>query len=272
MFANGLRAKFTRIALYRLLNLSVILLIISTFYGCSSTKNMSQLAMPQVNAARIIYKDTATFSLDFRMQGADIRYTTDGEAPTKTSTKYNGTITVKQPIVIKAKAFCRGFLPSETLQLESIQQGARIDSIYTVPKAPYTAQLGKTLHNNQFGDSNLHQHWLGFQDSVTVICLYFDKPTYLQTVEISVLQNQGSWIFLPYSYEVFDETGNNVGEIDLIGGQEDSPNESPIFHIGVEKKPYKSLCIKLETMQAIPDWHPAKGEKPWLFIDEIIVR
>ena len=43
-------------------------------------------------------------------EGAEIRYTTDGTEPTKTSTKYTKEIAISSSIVIRAKLFCDGWL------------------------------------------------------------------------------------------------------------------------------------------------------------------
>ena len=63
---------------------------------------------------RVIF-GSKTFNLSLSLpegspEGAEIRYTTDGTEPTKTSTKYTKEIPVSSSIVIRAKLFCDGWL------------------------------------------------------------------------------------------------------------------------------------------------------------------
>ena len=46
-------------------------------------------------------------------EGADIRYTLDGNEPTSSSTLYTGAFTVAPPVMIKAKGFKTGMLDSD---------------------------------------------------------------------------------------------------------------------------------------------------------------
>jgi hypothetical protein len=48
-------------------------------------------------------------------EGAEIYYTTDGSAPTTSSTKYSGAITVSTPTTIKAIAVKAGMEDSDVL-------------------------------------------------------------------------------------------------------------------------------------------------------------
>ena len=149
MSVSGVRAKFIRTSLVlcdvmRYINLLAFACWL--FLGCLSTRYSPQLAKPQVENERVLLADSTIFSLDFRLKNTIITYTTDGSEPTRYATKYSSPITVTSASVMLAKAFHAGFLPSETLRLEAIAQGTKIDSI-AVPTAqkPYTAQLGKTL-------------------------------------------------------------------------------------------------------------------------------
>ena len=63
---------------------------------------------------RVVYgSKTITLSLSLpegSPEGAEIRYTTDGTEPTKSSTKYSKEFTISSSTVIRAKLFCDGWL------------------------------------------------------------------------------------------------------------------------------------------------------------------
>ena len=63
---------------------------------------------------RVVYgSKTITLSLSLpegSPEGAEIRYTTDGTEPTKSSTKYSKEFTISSSMVIRAKLFCDGWL------------------------------------------------------------------------------------------------------------------------------------------------------------------
>ncbi|MNY68403.1 hypothetical protein D3C86_2061590 [compost metagenome] len=53
----------------------------------------------------------------------------------------------------------------------------------------------------------------------------------------------------------------------------ETPNsENLIFDAGFE--PQQLSCIKLvaKPLSKLPAWHPGKGEKAWVFVDEVFVN
>lgn len=90
--------------------------------------------------------------------GTVIRYTTDGSEPTTSSTPYQSTITIRQNTVIRAKAFCTGWLsPMSTVQSYIfLGRNMSIPVISIVTKNSYLndASIGILHSNNNSSKTN----------------------------------------------------------------------------------------------------------------------
>jgi hypothetical protein len=113
-----------------------------------------QLAPPQTQSSRIIASPSTSISFDFRLEGANIRYTTDGTEPTENSTIYTQPLNYNGFETLKAKSFKAGFLPSEATIVELI--GARshpFDSIAVAPAMKISRKTGWVLRQKQLNCS-----------------------------------------------------------------------------------------------------------------------
>ena len=95
-------------------------------------------------------------------EGAEIRYTTDGTEPTKTSTKYTKEIAISSSIVIRAKLFCDGWL-SPVSSVQSYIYHYRyptipIISIVTNDKYLNDSKIG-IFANNQSHEKSKQKDW-----------------------------------------------------------------------------------------------------------------
>ena len=68
----------------------------------------TQVATPTFNPVAGTYNETQSVTLSCNTDGATIRYTTNGDTPTSSSTPYSSAISVTQTTTIKAKAFKDG--------------------------------------------------------------------------------------------------------------------------------------------------------------------
>ena len=78
------------------------------------TVTMPTLDAPVFTPVAGTYADSVTLSIACANEGAEIRYTTDGNEPTETSTLYSSPITLTATTTVKAKAFMTNWLTSET--------------------------------------------------------------------------------------------------------------------------------------------------------------
>ena len=87
----------------------------------------SKLASAKVDylpaAAPVITVQDGTMTMTSATAGATIRYTTDGSAPTQSSTVYSGPVSIAKGTTVKAYAIASGYNASATMQLTYTDNG-----------------------------------------------------------------------------------------------------------------------------------------------------
>jgi hypothetical protein len=241
--------------------------------GQMAAQQPLQLAPPQTENTWLLAEQEQVVAFDFRLAGAEIRYTTDGNEPTEASPIYTKPLSTKGLRVIMARSFKQGFVPSATTTIQLVQPGCfPIDSIAIAPAAKkYVANGWKTLCDGTLGDDYFHENWLGFDEKAVEIKLFFSKKRKVSKLDIGYLRNQDSWIFDPASVEVFNETGRLLATFFSSQSEMKLPNERSFISLTLPPGKHKSLTIKVKGLPTIPDWHPGKGGTGWFFLDEVVV-
>ncbi len=252
----------------------IFLLVSFGLVAFSVASQTLQLAPPQTPATRLLLEPGTAVSFDFRMKNAVIRYTTDGSEPGENSPFYQQPISVTEPARIKAKSFCDGYLPSETKTVQVIHFAAgSIDSIAISPlPEKYVANGWRTLCDGQFGDENFRENWLGSDRQEVALRCFFNKRKKVSKVSVSVMRQQGSWIFEPQAVEVFDKNGRLLASREIAGTAEERPSGLELVEISIPKKKYRELTLRLKALSSLPHWHPGKGQAGWIFVDEVFVE
>jgi hypothetical protein len=231
-----------------------------------------QLAPPQTASTRLFAKPGQTIAFDFRLAGAEIRYTTDGSEPGFSSPIYAKPLITKGLTIVKAKSFKLGFEPSASATVQLVQPGeVRVDSAAIAP-APkkYVANGWKTLCDGSLGDDNFHERWLGFDEKAVEVKLFFFRKRKVSKLDIGYLRNQGAWIFGPAEVQVFDEKGRLLASQVIADTAKEQVPAAAFIALTLPKARHKALTIKV-TGVVIPDWHPGKGGMGWIFLDEVVV-
>ncbi len=240
-----------------------------------------QLAPPYLRYNSVFFKKEARVSIEFDQAGTQIHYTLSGLEPTENDPVYKKPLRLKKEWnMLKVKAFGKGFRPSETVKVTFFKQKYAIQKIQTTkPNDRYPGEGPNTLIDGKGGIMNLNSStWMGFdQDTVTVV-LTLDKPRMVQRGMIHVLEHQAAWVFPPTWIETcfWDEDAKDWGV------PYDQPNRvvEPDSRIAGKSlwlgflesgKRTQKIRIKLVPLESIPDWHPGKGKRAWIFIDEIML-
>lgn len=118
-------------------------------------------------------------------------------------------------------------------------------------------------------------HWLGFRESGLNAVIDLGALTNVHNIELRFLQNQISWIFLPGNVRIsISEDGVNFNEIQN-SHFDNSLKDLDIKTFTVYGSPENVIqFIKIEAdhIGNCPDWHPGRGERGWLFVDEVVVK
>ena len=255
---------------------SLICLLIAQY---SFAQQLFQLAPPILKYQSAFFQEKTTLEIKFEQPGAEIRYTVNGDEPTEKDLLYSKPVVITgERVSIKAKAMGKGFLSSETVNVEFVKTGKAIQQInFTVPHTVYIPKNNNLLHDNIGGNTNYGSgEWLGYDSDTVEIDIILKKTEKVNAVLVNMLQDENSWIFLPEQILLFyyDESQKSYlplgKETFLNEGQ--SPKQCDAREI-IPKRTIKTNKLKLVLypLKKIPAWHPGKDNQAWLFIDEIQV-
>ena len=108
------------------------------------------------------------------------------------------------------------------------------------------------------------------------VLLQYQQAVTTHSVTLSTLTDVGGYIMPPLSIEVWG--GEEEHQLKLLGrvtpSQPDKVQPSALRGYEVKFSPTKLKWIKLVAVPVskLPAWHPGKGDKGWVFVDEILVN
>ena len=223
-------------------------------------------------------KKQIKLTLANEMNYPSIRYTLDGSEPTLASHLYGGPIAISRTTSVKAGAFSRGALLGKvSTQRVFIDRASFKPVKLKFPYERYTGGGEYGLVNGlrgslAFADGN----WQGFHQSDLDAVVDLGKTIPIKKIAAGFLERTGSWIFFPtkveFSVSVDGEHFTNVAqfEIPLPLGHRDTSIKELEQKLTNVKARYVRVYAK--NLGMCPDWHPGKGDKAWLFVDEIVVE
>lgn len=233
-----------------------------------------QLAAPIPNSTRSVLTPAGNpLCIDFRMQGALVRYSSGEQAPTATSPVFNkDTLWVRTPQKLKFRSFHPDFLPSEAVEVVCIAAGIPIDTIVVNPPNPqYSANGPKTLCDQILADRTYKKNCLGYSGEKIDIRLQLKETSKVHQVRISTVTSQSAWIFGPAKISIFDDNGILLGEKKFPKAGVETADKYGVLSVPIKPVRLKQLHIIVEPLQQLPKWHPGFPAKPWLFVDEVLV-
>ncbi|MGX1928542.1 chitobiase/beta-hexosaminidase C-terminal domain-containing protein [Flagellimonas sp. 2504JD4-2] len=236
-----------------------------------------QLAPANIEVDSLLFIESAHIKLSSGSDEDDIRYTLDGSEVVPDSPSYTEPIMVSATTHLKVKAFHPDFNASDVVDRTIIKMAKDISgstiSVQPEPHESYKAMGPNTLIDGRKGEFNFRSgnRWLGFQTTETVVNLEFAETTSIEKVLIGLLQDHGSWIFLPEAIEI-KAADKSIGKLKLKPSENGDSKKMGFTEIPVEKGEYDQITIIIHALQGIPDWHPGKGTMPWTFVDEILIE
>ncbi len=261
----------------------VLLQLMMLFLYCKGSNCFGQrfqLATPLMKYESVFFDSAATVQMKFDQPGAVIYYTVDDQDPSPGSLKYTKPVVItKSFTTIKAFAAAKGFKPSAVLAATFIKNGAAVSAVDFPPaNKKYAGSGPNTLTDNKGGLPGTNAGtWLGYQEDSVEIIVLLQKKQPVGQVLVDCLQDHGSWIFLPQQIQVFYFNEEQQSFLPMVtksfaaSAMVDGAACKPLLLSGDKNIETDQLKIVLTGTSSIPAWHPGKGEKGWLFIDEIKV-
>ncbi len=141
------------------------------------------------------------------------------------------------------------------------------------PPSPRYQGLGaKTLSDGKLASEDFHDPgWLGFEGEDVDIVIDLGESVPLREVRASFLQDQRSWIFLPAGLQVAVSIDGD--HYRTVHRSSQIAQHSPAQVTDEVSFPVSGIArfvrVRVIGVKQCPDWHPGKGGKAWVFVDEI---
>jgi hypothetical protein len=148
---------------------------------------------------------------------------------------------------------------------------------YAQPYSPDHPGQGPTsLVNGRSGWLDFEDpEWQGFEGIDMEAVVDLGKKISVTSVSAGFLSYQSVRVFLPMRVELFASTdGREYAPVASIERPLEKKPGVFIWRFAPDLRTTTCRFLKLVARNngQCPDWHPAKGRKAWLFIDEIVVR
>ena len=207
-----------------------------------------------------------------------IRYTLDGSDPVPTSPRYKKPVAISRTTTARAGAFFGDRLLGKISTQKVFIHKASFKPIkLKFPYEHYTGGGNYGLVNGlrgslTFADGN----WQGFHQSDLEALVDLGKSIPIKRIAAGFLDNTASWIFFPtlveFSVSLDGKQFTNVGKFEMplpTRHRETSIKESVRDLTDVRAR---YIRVYAKNVGICPDWHVGKGDKAWLFVDEIVVE
>lgn len=254
------------------------------------------LPAPVIKTTAKTFKDRLEVSLEAARNNLQIRYTTDGSEPNRSSTLFTQPFFIDRTTTIKARAF-------------SVQSGGLIDA-WADPREIYNQAFGNSMvatgtfhkisrdwtikllskYNRQYtagGDEGLIDGvrgstnfgdgaWQGYQSQDLIAVVDLGKTQTVSKLGAGFLQNVESWIWMPrrVDFEISTDGVNFVPVLSLPNEVSDRDYGAIIKDMvgTITPQPARYVRITAHNYGKIPVWHPGAGDDAFIFADEIIIE
>jgi len=238
------------------------------------------LTPPIVKNEEFVLNDNEKIELKSQLPGAAIRYTTDGTEPDSVKSPiYNGPFPATGFTLIKARSVKPGWYSSAVTSFSFFKKGIKPSKAELVnePNEKYKGEGAITLIDNKkglaenFGDPA----WLGFREKPFAALFYFDTAKTISNISISYNKSVPSYLMPPAEIEIWaGEEKDKLKLLKKMRPAQITKAEKNVVRVegiktDIAPSTYKWYKIIVKNLDRLPPWHPGKGDKAWIFIDEI---
>jgi len=252
--------------------------------GYQANKNeILQLPPPYLeDNENLIFENELNVALKNPFPNAKIRYTINGLAPDSSNGEiYTKGVYTKELLRIKAVTTLEGWITSEVTDFTVYPKGIACDSVTLLSKPNRGKSFGgKILIDGRKGFSQtadqLYNSWLGFKKEDFKAGFHFgSKPTLHQIVvsTADMTNSSGASVFPPTKITI--KGGENPKKLKTIGSLSPEmplmrrPNASIPYVVPIKPGNYAYIEIEMLSLKSLPIWHQEKGQKGFVFLDEV---
>ncbi len=252
---------------------------VSVFTGFDeSMAEKLKLNPPQLVNKTKVLTGNEKVELKHSLNAVEIRYTTDGTDPdSSTGTIYNKEIRINDFTQITAIASKEGWFSSNLVRFSFFKSGIKADTAYllSMPHEQYPGNGASTVIDQKAGDKDnfKDKSWIAYKEKNGEILIKC-KPT-VKNLTISYLISQGSYIMPPSEIEIWaGNDRNNLRKIETKKPRQLSkPEPNTVAGISFSSNQnFTFYKIIVKPLSRLPIWHAGKGQKAWVFLDEIYLN
>jgi uncharacterized membrane protein len=239
-----------------------------------------KLTDPTVKIDSNMFLNSAKVEMNYRLKGVDLRYTTNGKEPDSTSATYSDTLIIDSNAVLKVVAMRKGWQnsPVQTFNFRKAAMrfiDAKLDS---APDKRYLARLDTTVIDLQKGSLNhTDGKYIGYYGTGMIVKLDLGEARQISSIDVGYISNHNALVMAPTKMELWgsNEKDGAMKKLGVITHKDDSLKKGATLgsmKANFRKQSLRYLQVKLTNMGKTPKWHPAKDQKTWIFIDEILAE
>ncbi|MCC7503956.1 MAG: chitobiase/beta-hexosaminidase C-terminal domain-containing protein [Saprospiraceae bacterium] len=237
------------------------------------------LRPPKILFARNIFEDTVQVALDFpKLVG--VYYTLDEASPTTQSFAYEGKpLIFNQTTKIRAIAAKPGWANSPIVEASFVKRKYKVASatLAAPPSPKYPGDGARSLYDGRISDNHFDKAYLGYEGEHLTATLDLGETREVGRVSVHCLENNNSWIFAPRGLHVWTSADGKAWTKQLDRQfPVNSSMQDTKAHLFSEPFAQPTACrflkVQVESLLKNPPWHPGKGQKCWVFVDEILVE
>lgn len=232
-----------------------------------------------VTASYVVDPQKGVVVMTFTTQGdAPIHYTLDGSQPTASSPLYKEPVAIDKSCTFKAAALREGMqTPVYSREFDFNKATGRRVTLNAAPTLKYTYGGASLLVDGYHGGPVYSNGaWIGFLNEPLDVTIDMQGAEPYSAVTVESLVEKGEWVFPPSTVGVYlSDDGKEFTEAALITVPQEtagSPDGIKPFKAIFPETSARYLRVVARTVDPIPAWHGAAGQKAHMFIDEIVVE
>ena len=232
-----------------------------------------------VDAAFTPNFDTNALDVVFTtIDDAPVYYTLDGTEPTESSTRYEGKFTIRENTQLRATAIRQGRKSKVISETIACSKSSYMPAeLLTTPAPNYGYNGAAMLVDGLHGASTNYRtgRWIGFQGEDLIVVIDLLQPTEISSAEIRNAVVTGDWIFDTSGIMIESSSDNQAftTAINETISDEKSDHWSDISTHSLSFEPVTARYFKVTVKPTVmPSWHPGKGNRAFIFVDEITLN
>ncbi|SHH73933.1 Uncharacterized membrane protein [Chryseolinea serpens] len=235
-----------------------------------------RLSKPSLENEGVV-KRSDKVKLKHTMPGVTIRYTRDGTNPDSVnSTEFKEPFLATETFVIKARACKATWHCSDVYESTVFVEGIHPVKMkfFNEPDPQYPGEGVTSLMDHRKGVSDVLKEpsWVAYRDKPFAAGFWFDKE-FPKSMVFSYARNLGAYSFPPTDVEVWagkdEKDAKLIQRIKIEQPKGYDANKVAALTIPLSPHSYAFYKIVAHPVAKLPAWHDGKGDKGWVFFDEV---